>query len=37
MKSDYTHLNHNLLVSQKKSGNKGMIMKGVYYNHHKNY
>jgi hypothetical protein len=31
MKSDYTHLNHNLLVSQKKVVMKGVIIKGFYY------
>ncbi len=30
MKCDYTHLNHNLLVSQKKVITKGVIIKGVY-------
>jgi hypothetical protein len=28
MEYDYTHLNHNLLVSQKKVVTKGMIIKG---------
>jgi hypothetical protein len=27
---DYTHLNHNSLVSQEKVVTKGMIIKGVY-------
>jgi hypothetical protein len=30
MECDYTHLNHNLLVSQKKVVTKGVIIKGVY-------
>jgi hypothetical protein len=30
MECDYTHLHHNLLVSQKKMATKGMIIKGVY-------
>jgi hypothetical protein len=29
-KCDYTHLNDNSLVSQKKMGTKGVILKGVY-------
>jgi hypothetical protein len=32
MECDYTHLNQNLLVSQKKMVIKGMIIKGVYCN-----
>jgi hypothetical protein len=31
MKCDYTHLNHNLLVSQKEVITKGVIIKGFYY------
>jgi hypothetical protein len=31
MKCDYTHLNHNLLVSLKNVVIKGLIIKGVYY------
>jgi hypothetical protein len=31
MECDYTHLNHNSLVSQKKVVTKGVIIKGVYY------
>jgi hypothetical protein len=31
MEYDYTYLNHNLLVSQKKAVTKGVIIKGVYY------
>jgi hypothetical protein len=30
MECDYTYLNHNLLMSQKKVITKGMIIKGVY-------
>ncbi len=30
MECDYTHLNHNLLLSQKKVVTKGVIIKGVY-------
>jgi hypothetical protein len=30
MKCDYTHLNHNFLVSQKKVVTKGVIIKWVY-------
>jgi hypothetical protein len=30
MECDYTHLNRNSLVSQKKVVTKGMIIKGVY-------
>jgi hypothetical protein len=32
MECDYTHLNHNSLVSQKKSGHQMRDYKGVYYN-----
>ncbi len=31
MECDYTYLNHNSLVSQKKVVNKGVLIKGVYY------
>jgi hypothetical protein len=31
MECDYTCLNHNSLVSQKKMVTKAMIIKGVYY------
>jgi hypothetical protein len=30
MKYDYTHLNHNLLMSPKTNGRQGVIIKGVY-------
>jgi hypothetical protein len=32
MKRDYTHLNHNLLMSKKTMSIKGMNIKGVYCN-----
>jgi hypothetical protein len=32
MECDYTRLNHNSLVSQKKTVPEGVIIKGVYYN-----
>jgi hypothetical protein len=31
MEYDYTHLNHNSLMSQKKLVIKGVILKGAYY------